>query len=100
MVTQRQRVAVTLSDETREIVQRLADLEGTSMSKIVASIVESFAPTAQQLVAAMEAVKDFPEEKRRQLVAAMEKIEPELLGKADAATTAFNDALGLVDGLK
>ena len=39
MVTQRQRVAVTLSDETRELVHRLAELQETSASKVVAGIV-------------------------------------------------------------
>lgn len=100
MATQRQRVAVTLSDETREIVQRLADLEGTSMSKIIAGIVESFAPTAQQLVTAMEAAQNLPEEKRLQLVAAMEQIEPELLVKTQSAQSAFSDALDLVETVK
>lgn len=100
MADRKPRVAITLSDETRAIMQRLAELEGTQMTKVIASIVESFAPTAKQLVAAMEVAQQLPDEKRRKLVAAMEEIEPDLMGKATAAQTAFSDALGLVDGLK
>lgn len=100
MVERKPRVAITLSDETREIMQRLAELEKTQMTKVVAGIVESFAPTAKQLVEAMEAAQGLPEMKRQQLVAAMEAIEPDLLAAADAATGAFNDAIGIVGKLK
>lgn len=96
MVTQRQRVAVTLSDETRELVHRLAELQETSASKVVAGIVEEFAPTIRQLVEAMEAFKAAPAEVQAQIAAQVEAIEPDVINSAAEAQANFQNALGLM----
>lgn len=93
------RVAVTLSDEAREVVQRLAELENTSMSKIVTGIVESFLPTARQLADLGEAAQNATAEQKARLTALMQQVEAEVLGKADDASTAFDDVLGQAGGI-
>lgn len=99
MTTERKpRVAVTLSDETRELVNRLAELEGTSASRVVAGIVEEFAPTIRQLIDASEAVKKLSDQKRAEIAAAIERMEPELLEQLNRAQSSFNAALGLAKG--
>lgn len=99
MVTQRQRVAVTLSDEAREVMQRLATLEDTSMSKIVAGIVESFLPTARQLADLGEAAQNASAEQKARLAALMEQVEAEVLGKASDASDTFHGVLGQAGGI-
>lgn len=96
MVDRKPRVAVTLSDETRELVQQLADLEGTSASRVVAGIVEQFAPTIKQLIDAMAAFKAAPAEKQAQIASQLEAMEADVLGKATDAQDALTNALGQV----
>lgn len=95
MTVRKPRIAVTLSDETRELVQRLADLEETSSSRVVAGIVEAFAPTARQIIEATEAMQRFPEAQRQQIAEAIGSLEPEILAKLGAAQEAFTSALDL-----
>lgn len=77
-------------------MQRLAELEGIPVSKVVSGIVESFAPTAQQLVEAMQAMANLPETKRAQIAAMVQAVEGDVTAKATDAQAAFTDALKMV----
>lgn len=93
MTERKPRIAVTLSEDTRVLVQRLAEFEGSNPSKVVAGIVEEFAPIMRQMVEAFDAVADAPAEKRARVAALAEQMEAEVLGKTDAAHAAFTDVL-------
>ena len=100
MVDRKPRVAVTLNDDTRELMMRLAEIEGTSASRVVASIVEAFAPTARQIIDAAEALQQFPEAQRRDIAAAFESMAPDVQEKLGAAQEAFSAALNVAGGTK
>lgn len=99
MANQRPRIAVTLSDDAREVVQRLADLEETSMSKIVAGIVEAFLPTARQLADLGEAAQNATAEQKARLAALMQQMETEVLGKATDATDSWQGVIDQAGGI-
>lgn len=92
----RPRLALTLSDEARDVVERLAELEGTSMTKVVSGIVDAFVPTARQLVEALEAARNLPEERRQRIAALAESMTAELLEQAESVQADFSDVFDAV----
>lgn len=98
MATRVPRVGVTLSDEDRDLVQRLAALQETSASKIIASIVADFRPVLRQVVELGEASKNLTEEQRARVAALAENLEPQLMGDASAAISSWNDAVTKMKG--
>lgn len=93
MVERKPRVAVTLSDEALDVVQRLAVLENTSASKVIASIVQEFLPVARQLVEIGEATSDLNEAQRAKLQMLAQAMESGVLPKSNEALAAFQQAL-------
>lgn len=98
MATRVPRVGVTLSDEDRDLVQRLAALEGTSASKIIAGIVADFRPVLRQVVELGEASKNLTDEQRARVAALADNIEPQLTGDASAALGSWNEAVKQIRG--
>jgi len=94
MATQRPRVGVTLSEEALDIVQRLAALEKTSASKVVAGMVEEFLPIARQLVELGETTASLDDGQRAKLAALAQAMETGVIPKSNEALAAFQDALG------
>lgn len=93
MATRVPRVGVTLSEEDRDLVQRLAALQETSTSKVIAAIVADFRPVLRQVVELGEASKNLTDEQRARVAALAENIEPQLMGDAAAAIGSWNDAV-------
>lgn len=87
------RVAVTLSDEALDIVQRLAALEKTSASKVVAGIVEEFLPIARQLVELGETTASLDDGQRAKLQQLAQAMETGVIPKSNEALAAFQAAL-------
>lgn len=94
MATQRPRVAVTLSDEAHDVVHRLAALENTSASKVIAGIVEEFLPVARQLVELGESAQSLDDTQRAKLQQLAQAMEAGVIPKSNEALAAFQDALG------
>lgn len=99
MTTRTPRVGVTLSEEARDIVQRLAALENTSASKVVASIVDEFLPVARQLVELGESAQTLTDEQREKLQALAQAMEAGVIPKSEAALEAFNSSLAEARGI-
>lgn len=95
MTQRKPRIAITVSDEAREALARLAELEGKPASTIAGSMVDSFLPMMNQLIDAMEAMTKLPEEKRAQIAAVVESMESDVMGKVQDAQTAFTDVLNV-----
>lgn len=93
MTTRTPRVGVTLSEEARDVVQRLAALQNTSASKVVAEIVEEFLPVARQLVELGESASNLDAAQRAKLQALAQSMEAGVLPKSNEALVAFQDAL-------
>jgi len=102
MTTRTPRVGVTLSEEDRDLVQRLAAIENTSASKVIAGIVAEFRPVMRQIVELGEASRNLTDSQRSKLQAMAAEMESGVMGKSTAALDAFNEALGearrIVDG--
>lgn len=99
MVERKPRVAVTLSDEALELVQRLAQLNKGhrgakySAAGVVAELIEAQIPMLRQLVELGEASKNLTDEQRARLAALADNIEPRVTGDAATALGSWNDAL-------
>lgn len=99
MVTQRQRIAVTLSDEARDLVQRLAALNESagagrySAAGVVAELIEAQVPMLRQLVELGEQARALTDEQRARVMAMADELEPELMASAEGALDAWNKTL-------
>lgn len=93
MVTRTPRVGVTLSDAARDVIERLAELEGTSMSKVISSIVDEFLPVALQLVELGEATAHLNDSQRAKLREVAEAMETGILPQTQETVAAFTEAL-------
>lgn len=49
-MTESRRITVTFAAETHELVREMADLNNTSMSKIVAELIDTMVPTLQRVI--------------------------------------------------
>lgn len=101
-VERRPRVAVTLSDEAHDIVHRLAVIEGTSASRIIAGVIQDFLPVARQLVELGESVGQLDDSQKKKLEALAAAMEAGVMVKSSDALEAFSAALTeareIVDG--
>ena len=79
------RVKVTLSPETFATIEALADLGGTSMSKVIGELVESVAPMLTRQAAFMQAASEADQATKEKLLAAFDAIEAELVGAVGSA---------------
>lgn len=64
MPTKKKRVAVMLNDRAYEAVSKLAAVEGCSMSKLIAKLVEPNADSLNILAEELERLKNAPDEAR------------------------------------
>lgn len=93
MIERKPRIAVTLSDEARDVVNRLAALEDTSASRVIASIVEEFLPVARQLVELGESAGAMTEDQKKRLQALAAAMEAGVVPKSQETLAAFQAAL-------
>ncbi len=93
MATKTPRIQVTLSEEAYSIVTRLAALQQSNRSRIIAELVNDLAPVMGQLLETMEAAARVREENvqgvRDASREALERMQP-LLNEAE-------EAMGLLD---
>ena len=93
MATKTPRIQVTLSERSYEIVTRLADLQQSNRSRIIAELVNDLAPVMGQLLETMEAAARVREENvqgvRDASREALERLQP-LLDEAE-------ESMGLLD---
>jgi metal-responsive CopG/Arc/MetJ family transcriptional regulator len=93
MATKTPRIQVTLSERSYEIVTRLAELQQSNRSRIIAELVNDLAPVMGQLLETMEAAARVREENvqgvRDASREALERLQP-LLDEAE-------ESMGLLD---
>ncbi len=93
MGTKTPRIQVTLSEESYEIVSRLAKLQQSNRSRIIAELVNDLSPVMGQLLETMEAAARVREENvqgvRDASREALERLQP-LLDEAE-------ESMGLLD---
>jgi hypothetical protein len=97
-MTNKPRISITLSVSTHAILEKFANLNHTSMSKVVASFVEDAAPQLQKMIPTLELVEKAKKEvgyKESELRADLLKsLDASLLSieeVKDVATAKFDD---------
>lgn len=99
MATDKPRVNVTLEPSTYELLRRAAAAQHTSMSKVVAELVESVAPMFERLVSIADALEQAPEEIRATLRGASEAAEPAIMQQLGGASADFEQLLRFAEEL-
>lgn len=69
------RLQVAFEREQFDLIQRLAELQGTSMAKIVKSFFEQVEPMLRDVVVALEAAKQAQGRPAAELLAAMARLQ-------------------------
>ena len=90
MPTNKPRVMVTLDPSVYETLSRLAELQGSSRSRVVADLLESIHPPLQRTVALLDAAKEAPQQVKDGLRSTVEDLEREISGQS-------REALGQLD---
>lgn len=104
MATRVPRIAVTLKPETRDLVQRLAELNELagagrySAAGVIAELIEAQAPMLRQLVELGEQARTLTDEQRARVAGVVDSLETDVLGAADGAMAQWNDAVGKIKG--
>lgn len=75
MATSKPRITITLPPEQHALLQRLAGLQGGSMSAVLVDMLESVRPALERVCAAMEQAKAMHDGMREQLRQAAEESE-------------------------
>ena len=81
------RIAIYLKPHVYETIKRLSELNGGSMSRIVAELVEAVADPLMRTVALLEAAASAPKEIKDGLRGTVEAIERELYGTVGYSTS-------------
>lgn len=79
MPTVKPRVAVTLNDQTHDVIDRLARLQGRTRGAVIAELLDEVAPAMGRTVALLEAAAAAPGQVKAGLRAVVEGLHAELM---------------------
>lgn len=79
MPTVKPRIAITLEQETYDVVARLAELQSRSKGAVVADLLEAVLPPLRRTVALLEAAQQAPEHVKAGLRSVVEATHDDLL---------------------
>lgn len=90
MPTARPRIAVTLTEEQAQLLRRLKQLNGLSMSETVGDLIDAAAPILARTAHILELAAAAPDATKRELRAMLESAEARILPEVErlAAETA------------
>lgn len=100
MATSKPRITITLEPEQHEILRRLADLQGTSMSRIVTEFLGEVVPILANVVTTLEAAQRSSSDARAKFVRTAETAEAELRPLAEFARNQFDLFAGEISRLE
>ncbi len=86
MPTLKPRVAVTLENQTHEVISRLASLQKRSRSAVIADLLDSIVPALSRTVALLEAAREAPNEVKRGLISVIEGIHEDFVAVSGKST--------------
>lgn len=85
MATTKPRITVTLEPHRYALLKRLAELQGASMSHLLADLLESVAPVLERVAVAIESAQLAQESVKPNLVRSAQKAEAQLVPMMDQA---------------
>lgn len=62
MATKKPRISITVSDEMRELLDRLSDASGIAASQFISQIVHNATPVIVSMIRAFELARDSPQQ--------------------------------------
>lgn len=86
MPTLKPRVAVTLENQTHEVISRLASLQKRSRGAVIADLLDSIVPALSRTVALLEAAREAPNEVKRGLISVIEGIHEDFVAVSGKST--------------
>lgn len=99
MATKKPRAMITLEFEDHDVLKRLAEIQGTSVSKIVGELIHEVVPQLKAVLAALEQAKAASEkltpEAKARLRAKMEGKEAEAIEAMEEFRKELDDGLQL-----
>lgn len=90
MATSKPRITITLEPEHYAVVRRLADLQETSMTKVIVQFFGEVAPILSKVADSLEAARRASDEARAKFVRAAEVAEEELRPLAEMVRNQFD----------
>lgn len=90
MATSKPRITITLEPEHYAVVKRLADLQETSMSKIITQFFGEVSPILSRVADTLEAARRASDDARAKFVRTAEVAEQELRPLAEAVRNQFD----------
>lgn len=79
MPTIKPRIAITLEQETYDVIARLAELQSRSKGAVVADLIDAVIPPLRRTVALLEAAQDAPDLVKSKLRSVVESAHQDLL---------------------
>ncbi|MEV8190539.1 hypothetical protein [Streptomyces halstedii] len=73
MATSKPRITVTLDDDVHQLYRELADIQGCSMSSLVADLLRATVPVQQQVLAAMKTALSLQEGSRAEFLEKLQR---------------------------
>ena len=98
MPTAKPRIAVTLNEQTFQVIARMAELQGCSRGSVVADLLESVAPALTRTVALLEAAAAAPKQVRDGLRGVVEDTYHQLVGVAGDSITQMDWLISELSG--
>lgn len=96
MATTKPRISVTVPNHVHDTIRRLAELQGRSMSAVVADILDSIHPPLMRTVALLEAARDAPAQVKEGLRRTIEDMEREMVSASGAGVAQMDWLLGKI----
>ena len=100
MPTAKPRIAVTLNEQTFQVIARMAELQGCSRGSVVADLLESVAPALTRTVALLEAAAAAPKQVRDGLRGVVEDTYQQLVGVAGDSITQMDWLISELSGVE
>lgn len=98
MPTAKPRITATLTENTYEVISRMAKLQKVSKGSVIAELLESIGPVLARTVALLEAASDAPKQVRDGLRATVQNTHDELVGISGDTIRQMDWLLGAFEG--
>lgn len=91
------RITISLKPEDHEVLQRLAELQGGSMSRIVSELLEEVMPMLEKLCVTLEKVKNSSDSVKATLLRGAQQAEDDMYPILASAQATFDSFVEVVD---
>lgn len=98
-MARRERVMVSLDASQVQLLQRLAALQGRSVSATLREMVESYEPALERVVDLLEQLAQVEDENRAAVAAASRRLEEDLLPEVEGLASRWSEAIRALEAV-